>query len=178
MDPRRRPEGRTSRVPDVISVSDKADATVVNPEPLFQPRPAQHPCGADKYVAKEQYKTCALTQTAIMEVDAYKTAEHVVACPSAVCSTKCTASGAAAGFHCFNTSVLMDHTAEEANERALAMGCVGSHRMGNMSMAGATHGDCLAGHNHNDYMATAGAATTFESVLVAVVVALAATALA
>ena len=47
-----------------------------------------------------------------------------------------------------------------------------------MSMAGETHGDCLKGHNHNDYMATAGAATTFESVVVAVVVALAATALA
>jgi hypothetical protein len=89
-----------------------------------------------------------------MAVDEYKTAEHVVACPSAVCETKCTASGATSGFHCFNTSVLMDQTAEEANERALAMGCVGSHRMGNMSMAGATHGDCLAGHNHNDSMAT------------------------
>lgn len=170
--------GRTSRVPDVISVSDNADANDVNPEPLFLPRPAQHPCGAGNYVAREPYKTCALTQTAIMAVDEYKTAEHVVACPSAVCETKCTASGAASGFHCFNTSVLMDHTAEEANERALAMGCVGSHRMGNMSMAGATHGDCLKGHNHNDYMATAGAPTTFKSVVVAVVVALAAIALA
>lgn len=160
----------------VISVSDNADA--IDRTPFFPPRPAQHPCGAGKYVAKEQYKTCALTQTAIMGVDAYKTAEHVVACPSAVCATKCTASGAASGFHCFNTSVLMDSTAAEANERALAMGCVGNHGMGSNFMAGETHGDCLVGHNHNDYMATAGAATTFESVVVAVVVALAATALA
>ena len=109
-----------------------------------------------------------------MGVDAYTTAEHVVACPSAVCATKCNASG----FHCFNNTVLMDSTAEEANERALAMGCVGNHGMGSNFMAGETHGDCLVGHNHNDYMATAGAATTFESVVVAFVVALAATALA
>ena len=115
-----------------------------------------------------------------MAFDAYKTAEHVVPCPSAVCETKCTASGAASGFHCFNTSVLMDSTALEANERGLAMGCLGSHPMGNMGMhmAGAGHGDCLVGHNHNDYMATGGAATSFSSVVVAIVVALAAFALA
>ena len=68
----------------------------------------------------------------------------------------------------------------EANERGLAMGCLGSHPMGNMGMhmAGAAHGDCLVGHNHNDYMATGGAATSFSSVVVALVVALAAFALA
>ena len=60
------------------------------------------------------------------------------------------------------------------------MGCLGSHPMDNMGMhmAGAAHGDCLVGHNHNDYMATGGAATSFSSVVVAVVVALAAFALA
>ena len=113
-----------------------------------------------------------------MAVDDYKTAEHVVACPSAVCATKCTDSGAAAGFHCFNTSMLMDSTAEAANERALAMGCVGNHGMNSMFMAGEKHGDCLKGHNHNDYMATGAALSTINSVVVAVVVALAAVALA
>ena len=165
LDSRRRSDGLTYPFTDLFT---------------FTSSPLQHPCGADKYVAREEYKTCALTETAIMAFDAYKTAEHVVPCPSAVCETKCTASGAASGFHCFNTSVLMDSTALEANERGLAMGCLGSHPMGNMGMhmAGAGHGDCLVGHNHNDYMATGGAATSFSSVVVAIVVALAAFALA
>ena len=78
LDSRRRSDGLTYPFTDLFT---------------FPSSPLQHPCGADKYVAMENYKTCALTETAIMAVDEYKTAEHVVACPSAVCETKCTASG-------------------------------------------------------------------------------------
>ena len=107
----------------------------------------------------DDYSTCDLTQTNIMDVDGYATTTHVVPCPSDVCADKCTAEGATSDglFNCFNTSVTKDATAAAANHRALAMGCVGNHDM-NMSsgmimyMVGADHGDCPAGsvHFHDD----------------------------
>lgn len=93
-----------------------------------------------------------------MSDDDLKTASHVVACPSSVCADQCSAEGASGSFNCFNNTKLMDMTKLAANERALAIGCTGSHEMNNMFMAGSAHHDCEAGHNHNDYMEVVSAA--------------------
>lgn len=124
------------------------------PESLY----SQHPCGAGKLIPNPTLQTCALTYTNIMSDDDLKTATHVVACPSSVCADQCSAEGASGSFNCFNNTKLMDMTKLAANERALAIGCTGSHQMSNMFMAGSAHHDCKAGHNHNDYMEVVSAA--------------------
>ena len=163
--------GRERRVPD------RRPSSARTPPPFSR---TQHPCGADEYVASDEYSTCDLTLANIMNVSAYATATHVVPCPSDVCEEKCTAEGATSDglFNCFNTSITTDATAAAANHRALAMGCVGNHAM-NMSgttkyMVGAAHGTCEAGYvhfhdddhddDHDDH--SAAARTTFAAALV------------
>lgn len=158
-------------------VPDRRPSSARTPPPFSR---TQHPCGADEYVASDEYSTCNLTLANIMNVSAYATATHVVPCPSDVCEEKCTAEGATSDglFNCFNTSITTDATAAEANHRALAMGCVGNHAM-NMSgttkyMVGAEHGTCEAGYvhfhdddhddDHDDHSAAARA--TFAAALV------------
>ena len=155
-------------------VPDRRPSSARTPPPFSR---TQHPCGADEYVASDEYSTCNLTLANIMNVSAYATATHVVPCPSDVCEEKCTAEGATSdGFNCFNTSVRM--RPRRANHRALAMGYVGNHAM-NMSgttkyMVGAEHGTCEAGYvhfhdddhddDHDDHSAAARA--TFAAALV------------
>jgi hypothetical protein len=124
------------------------------PESLY----SQHPCGAGKLIPNPTLQTCAQTYANIMSDDDLKTATHVVACPSSVCADQCSAEGASGSFNCFNNTKLMDMMKLAANERALAIGCTGSHEMNNMFMAGSAHHDCEAGHNHNDYMEVVSAA--------------------
>ena len=129
------------------------------PSPRANPlEHSQHPCGAGKLIPNPTLQTCALTYENIMSDDDLKTATHVVACPSSVCAAQCSAEGASGSFNCFDNTNLMDSTKLAANERALAMGCTGSHEMNNMFMAGPASHDCKVGHNHNDYMEAVSAA--------------------
>ena len=131
----------------------------------------------------DDYSTCNLTKTNIMDVAGYATATHVVPCPSDVCEAQCnsTADGASNGvFNCFNTSVTMDSTALAANHRGLAVGCPGNHSMtgtGNF-MRGDEHGACEAGsvHFHDDDHddESAAARATFAAAALALALALAA----
>ena len=134
------------------------------PESLY----SQHPCGAGKLIPNPTLQTCALTYTNIMSDDDLKTATHVVACPSSVCAAQCSAEGASGSFNCFDNTNLMDSTKLAANERALAMGCTGSHEMNNMFMAGPASHDCKVGHNHNDYMEAVSAADERRTISFAV----------
>ena len=78
----------------------------------------------------DDYSTCNLTQTNIMDVSGYATATHVVPCPSEVCEEECTQDATSVGvFNCFNTSVTMDMTEAAANHRGLAVG-VTAHEHG------------------------------------------------
>ena len=131
----------------------------------------------------DDYSTCNLTKTNIMDVAGYATATHVVPCPSDVCEAQCntTADGASNGvFNCFNTSVTMDSTALAANHRGLAVGCPGNHSMtetGNF-MHAVTHtaparrGPCISDDDHDDESAAARA--TFAAAALALALALAA----
>ena len=103
-----------------------------------------------------------------MSDDDLKTATHVVACPSSVCAAQCSAEGASGSFNCFDNTNLMDSTKLAANERALAIGCTGSHEMNNMFMAGPASHDCKVGHNHNDYMEAVSAADERKTISFAV----------
>ena len=127
----------------------------------------------------DDYSTCDLTQTNIMDVDGYATTTHVVPCPSDVCEV-CTQDATSVGvFNCFNTSVTMDMTAAAANHRGLAVGCPGNHAMPTsaMFMRGATHGTCEAGYVHfhdDDHDDSAAARATFAAAALALALALAA----
>jgi hypothetical protein len=127
---------------------------------------AAHPCGAGKFVPSELYSTCNLTKTNIMDIAKYATATHVVPCPIDVCAVKCAVTGANADeFKCFNTSVLLDMSSTTANERALAMGCLGNHYMNDteMYMAGENHGACEAGYVHYHEEAASSDASRFTA---------------
>ena len=140
-------------------------------------------------MASDELSTCTLTQEHIMDVDDHATPTHVVPCPSDVCELKCTAEGATADgdFTCFNTTLTMEDTAAEANHRALAMGCEGSHEMPNGKwMIGGDHGSCEAGsvhfhdegddhdHDDHDHSAATHPRATFAAVALVLALALAA----
>ena len=71
-------------------------------------------------------------------------------CASAKCDAECAnATGAKQTFGvftCYNTSNVMKMTAADATQQSVAMNCepAGSHAMGSMFMAGATHTACDA----------------------------------
>lgn len=126
----------------------------------------------------DEYSTCNLTQTNIMDVTSYATTTHVVPCPSDVCEEECTQDATSVGvFNCFNTSVTEDMTAAAANHRGLAVGCPGNHEMSAMFMRGAAHGGCEAGYVHfhdDDHDDSAAARATFAAAALALALALAA----
>lgn len=131
----------------------------------------------------DEYSTCNLTQTNIMDVTSYATTTHVVPCPSDVCEEECTQDATSVGvFNCFNTSVTEDMTAAAANHRGLAVGCPGNHEMpaSAMFMRG-IHGACEAGYVHfhddddsDDHDDSAAARATFAAAALALALALAA----
>ena len=126
----------------------------------------------------DDYSTCNLTETNIMDVTRYATTTHVVPCPSEVCEEECTQDATSVGvFNCFNTSVTMDMTEAAANHRGLAVGCPGNHAMNTMFMRGDTHGACEAGYVHfhdDDHDDSAAARATFAAASLALALALAA----
>lgn len=87
-------------------------------------------------------------------------------CASAKCDAECAnATGAKAifgNFTCYNTTNVMKMTAADATQQSVAMNCepAGSHAMGSMFMAGATHTAC-------DAKSDAGRATTLVVALLA-----------
>lgn len=119
--------------------------------------PTQHPCGTGEYAEPEDtndldFSDCAKSFDVIMGNINYRTATHVVPCPTDVCVSECASLGEATTgtFQCFNASTLMSANESLANNRGLAMGCPGSHNMSNMAgyMAGHDMGDCEASHVH------------------------------